>query len=184
MNNDEIIAQTRKWIVDVVIGCNFCPFANRVIIKKAIEYSILQEGNTEKVLTAITNMVEQLESDHSIETSLLILPDNFEDFDDYLDLVEEIEEKIIEPKYEGVFQIASFHPDYLFAESDENDPANYTNRSPYPMIHILREAGLEAAIASYPGTEKIPDHNIAYTRQKGMEEMKRLRELCFLITAE
>ncbi len=124
-------------------------------------------------------MLKGLEADVTIETSLLILPRNFDDYYDYLDLVDEIEEKIISPLYEGTFQVASFHPEYVFADSNENDPANYTNRSPYPMIHILRESSLDEAIDAYPGTENIPAINIALAKKKGMEEMKRLRDLCY-----
>ena len=124
-------------------------------------------------------MMADLMANENIETSLLILPENFEDFYDYLNLIDEIEEQIISPLYEGVFQIASFHPQYLFEGSTDNDPANYTNRSPYPMIHILRESSLDVAIDSHPGTEKIPDNNIAFAKMKGIHEMKRLRELCF-----
>ncbi len=181
MDEDLIISQTRQWIIDVVVGCNFCPFANREIKRNAIQYVVLPEANSKKVLNNMTVLLEQLQSGDSIETSLLILPDNYNDFYIYLDLINEVEEQIIEPNFEGIFQIASFHPEYLFAKSSESDPANYTNRSPYPMIHILRESSLDIAIASHPDTETIPHTNIAFAKQRGIIEMKRLRDLCFSI---
>lgn len=79
-------------------------------------------------------------------------------------------------KYEGIYQVASFHPEYVFADSPMDDPANYTNRSPYPMLHILREASIAKAISHYTSPEKIPERNVHFAREKGLAFMKALRE--------
>ena len=85
---------------------------------------------------------------------------------------------LIEQDYEGIYQLASFHPEYCFAGEDETDAANYTNRSPYPMLHLIREASLEKALQNYPDAELIPERNIALARSKGLAEMKHLLERC------
>ena len=116
----------------------------------------------------------RLEEENDTETSFIIFPDSFESFDDYLELAELCDKLLKKEGFEGVYQVASFHPEYIFSGSDEKDAANYTNRSPYPMLHILREESLESAIKKYPGTENIPEKNISLSREKGLEFMKNL----------
>jgi hypothetical protein len=108
------------------------------------------------------------------ETTLLILPEGCTQFNDFLDLTAMAEQLLIDQGYEGVYQLASFHPDYCFAGEDENDPANYTNRSPYPMLHIIREASIEQALKTYPNPELIPERNIELTRKLGLEKIQAL----------
>ena len=107
------------------------------------------------------------------------LPVHFAEFEDYLDLVELAEALSVELGYEGIYQIASFHPEYCFGGADENDPANYTNRSPYPMVHLLREDSISRALEHYADPEGIPDRNIALARTKGLKQMQLLRAACF-----
>src|SRR5215218_8183093 len=135
MDNKRIIAQTKKWIVDVVVGCNFCPFALREVKRESIYFEAL-DGSKALVLKALTSAFEKMNLQEEIETLFLILPKRFTRFTDYLKLVQEAEVLIKRSGYEGVYQLASFHPDYLFAGSSMKDAANYTNRSPYPMIQI------------------------------------------------
>jgi hypothetical protein len=176
-----IIAQTKKWIVDVVVGCNFCPFAAREIKRGSIHYEVVSSDAIESSLSKLMVAFQQLDSDKAIETTLLIFPDSFADFTDYLHLVAAAEELVENEGYEGVYQVASFHPAYLFDGSDDRDPANYTNRSPYPMLHILREESLTEAIDNHPDTEVIPERNIEYARKKGLSHMQLLRELSMAI---
>ncbi|MGL6269678.1 MAG: DUF1415 family protein, partial [Chitinophagaceae bacterium] len=103
----------------------------------------------------------------------------FANFDAYLTMVEMAEALLEDQDYEGVYQVASFHPQYRFADAPDNDPANYTNRSVYPMLHLLREDSLEKAIETYPDTEGIPERNITFAREKGLSYMKLLRDSCF-----
>jgi uncharacterized protein len=109
----------------------------------------------------------------------LILPHRFSSFDEYLGLVELSDSLLADQEKEGIYQVASFHPAYIFDGSTEEDPSNYTNRSPYPMLHLLREESVSRAIDSFPGTEKIPQRNIKFARQKGIIYMRSLWESTF-----
>jgi uncharacterized protein len=180
MNNTLIIAQTRKWIVDVVVGCNFCPFALREVKKESIYFEVL-EGNQSQALQALTEAFAKMDAQKEIETMFLLFPKNFTRFAEYLKLVHGADRLIKKLGYEGIYQVASFHPDYIFAGSRTEDPANFTNRSPYPMLHILREESVSRAIDSYPDTEKIPERNTAFARQKGLAYMQSLRAACMEI---
>ena len=173
-----IISQTKKWITDVVAGCNFCPFAARELKRGSIHYEVLFPSDFESTFIALSKCFDQLNNDSSIETTLLILPDESLSFELYLELLEQSQLMLENDGYEGVYQLASFHPDYLFEGSDADDAANYTNRSPYPMLHILREESVTTAIENHPGTEKIPQRNIEFARKKGLAHMQLLRELC------
>ncbi len=173
-NAELVIAQTKKWIVDVVVGCNFCPFAAREVKRNSIHYEVLQHSTRESVLKEVVKSFQLLDRDENIETSLLILPGSFTSFDDYLQLVGLAGRLLKKEGYEGVYQVASFHPGYLFAGSSEADPANYTNRSPYPMLHFLREESVSKVVDNFPGVDDIPNRNIAFTRAKGLAYMKQL----------
>jgi len=173
-NNETVIAQTKKWILDVVVDCNFCPFAGREVKRGTVAYEVLKTGSAQTVLTAFEAAMKTMDRSTEIETMFLILPQGFGHFADYLKLVSGAERLIKKKGYEGVYQVASFHPEYLFAGSSSADPANYTNRSPYPMLHLLREESVSKAIASYPDTHKIPEKNIAFAKQKGLAYMQAL----------
>lgn len=173
---EQIIERTKRWIVDVVIGCNLCPFAANVVKQKSIFYQVETGTDINTCLDSFVNELQRLDRDESIETSFLIFQNGFEKFDDYLHMVS-LAEKLLKRKgYEGIYQVASFHPLYLFAGSDENDPANYTNRSIYPMLHLLREDSIDKALEHYKDPESIPERNINFTREKGLVYMKMLRD--------
>lgn len=174
----QIIEQTKNWITNVVVGCNFCPFAARELKKGSIYYEVLEAADTDHVLAAVVAAMQQLDKDAGIETTLLILPGSFEDFDEYLDLVEDAEEILEKEGYEGVYQLASFHPQYLFAGSEPSDAANYTNRSPYPMLHLLREGSVSKAVDNYPDIDEVPNRNVAFAREKGLIYMQQLLAHC------
>ena len=172
--DEAIIAQTKKWIIDVVVGCNFCPFAAKEIKRNSIHYEVLPTATTKNVLTAVMAALHQLDINTGIETSFLILPGSFGKFDAYLQLLELAETLLAKEGYEGIYQLASFHPEYLFAGGTSADPANYTNRSPYPMLHFLREESVSKAIDSYPGIDEVPNRNIAFANKKGLLYMQQL----------
>jgi len=177
-SKEDIIAHTKKWINDVVVGCNFCPFAAREIKRNSIDYEVLTSAGIKDCLETLLKSFYKLDQEAEIETLFVITPDSFDSFASYLELVE-LSEKLLEREgYEGIYQIASFHPLYLFEGADLNDPANYTNRSPYPMLHILREESVTRATEMYPGTEKIPQKNIEYARAKGLAHLKFLKDRC------
>ncbi len=175
---EKIIEQTIKWITDVVIGCNFCPFAAREIKQESIYYEVVSQPGAKPVLEALSATLSKMDNTPGVETALIILPKGFETFLIYLQLIETAEDFIISENYEGVYQAASFHPQYLFAGSNENDPANYTNRSPYPMLHILREESVSRAVDSHPNVDDIPEKNIAFATKKGLAAMQALRNAC------
>jgi uncharacterized protein len=173
--DETIIAHTKKWITDVVIGCNFCPFAAKEIKRDSIHYEVLLSPTIKTCLEALLNAFHKLDSETAIETLFLIIPDAFNSFDSYLQLAELSEKLLQEEGYDGIYQIASFHPQYLFAGSRPDDAANYTNRSPYPMLHLLREDSVSRAVKSHPGTENIPRKNIEFARAKGLAYMQSLK---------
>lgn len=194
------IDATRCWIDKVVIGENFCPFARRVMEQDAIGYTVCHRPEPEEALQALMAEVRRLDSRPDIETSLLILAQGYGDFDAYLDLLALAEQLLIEQGYEGVYQLASFHPDYRFEDSqipdqipgqipdqipdqmqDQiQDAADYTNRSPWPMLHLLREASLERALAGYPDPDRIPQRNVEHARARGVAALRALREACLV----
>ena len=162
--------------MDVVIGCNFCPFAANVVKQGSVFYRVETSSDTGTVLESFLQEMERLDNDENIETSFLIFPNAFNKFDDYLELVS-LAEKLLERKgYEGIYQVASFHPLYLFENSNEDDPANYTNRSIYPMLHLLREESIDKALENYRHPEDIPRRNINFAKEKGIVYMKMLRD--------
>ena len=178
ITNDKVIQQTNNWIKSVVIDCNFCPFAAKALFNKSLLYVVNSNLNINEGLEALKTELEELENKTDIETSLIIFENDFKDFNDYLDLVKKAERLLTKEDYDGIYQIASFHPDYCFDGTEEDDAANYTNRSIYPMLHILREESLTKALSLFPNPEEIPHKNIDFARQKGLQYMQLLRSAC------
>jgi len=175
MTTDEMIAQhTLNWIRSFIIAYNICPFAKQVVENGTLNIEVIDAEDTAAMLEAVMIAVRQLDEHPHLETTLLVLPAITGDFYDYLDLAELADTLLFEHDYEGVYQLATFHPQYCFAGVLADDVTNFTNRSPYPMLHILREDSVEKAIAYHGNTEDIPDDNIATMRQLGMEKMKKL----------
>ncbi len=175
---DKVIEQTKKWITDVVVGCNFCPFAAKEVKHDTIYYQVENSNNLSTCLESFIKECIRLDENENTETSFLIFPNAFQKFDDYLYLVSLAEDLLLSQGYEGIYQVASFHPDYRFADSDINDAANYTNRSIYPMLHLLREESIEMALLNYPNPENIPERNIDFAKKKGSAYFKMLRDAC------
>ena len=178
IENELVIIQTKKWITDVVIGCNFCPFAAKEVKRNTIHYAVEINKEIAECLNTFLSECKRLDENEHIETTLLIFPQSFNRFDDYLNFVLHAGNLLKKKGYEGIYQVASFHPMYYFANSPMNDAANFTNRSPYPMLHILREKSIEQALLHYPHPEKIPENNINFTREKGYAYMAMLRDAC------
>lgn len=172
------IQHTINWVRQVVIACNLCPFAAKVDANDQIYYVVSEATTIQAALESFLLECKRLDSCHDIETTLLIYPHTFQKFDDYLHFLALAEQLIQQAHYTGIYQVASFHPEYKFANADSEDPANFTNRSPYPMLHILREASLEKALQHYPNSEQIPKRNIAFAHEKGLAYMKQLRDAC------
>lgn len=186
MNNtdQQLIATTQTWLKTIIIEYSICPFAKRELDRGSIRFSIDHDTEIERCLLNLMLECDRLNLDSSIETTLLIYNNAFTAFDDYLDFLEIAETLLIEQDYEGVYQLASFHPDYCFEGAEQGDPANYTNRSPYPMLHLLRESSIERAVATYPHPENIPQRNIELTRELGLAKMQALLSECYPLRNE
>lgn len=175
---EKIARQTESWLTSFIINYNICPFAKREHDRASIRYSVIESDDLEHSLESVFIECQLLDTNTEIETSLLIFPHGLNNFDDYLDFLALAESLLFEQEYEGIYQIASFHPDYCFDDENIDDPANYTNRSPYPMLHLIREASLERALNSFPNPEKIPERNILLTRQLGLEKLQAILKKC------
>ena len=164
-------AATRDWVERFVVARNICPFARRELVNETIRFVEVAAGEWEPALEALVEECRRLDETPGIETTLLVLRPGLEEFDDYLDFLAVAEALLLEQGYEGIYQLASFHPDYCFAGAKADDPANFTNRAPWPTLHLLREAGLERALEHYPDPEAIPERNIEAMRQLGSERL-------------
>ncbi|MDV6316613.1 DUF1415 domain-containing protein [Idiomarina sp. HP20-50] len=171
-DTSEIIEQTRHWVQQLIVKYNICPFARREVERKSIRYVAAEEQKPQAVLQQLIDEAKHLDTTPETETTLLILPSGFEGFYDFLNLVDIADALLIEEGYEGVYQLAHFHPDYCFDGEPQDDPANYTNRAPYPTLHLLREASIEEALQNYDHPELIPERNIEFARRKGVEFFK------------
>ena len=171
---DKQIKSVQQWLEKIVIGLNLCPFAKRELVKNRIRFKVSEAQSEEKLLEDLNAELELIFSNDSIETTLLIISNILQDFNDYNQFLDLADALIQQMDFEGEFQIASFHPDYQFADTEFDDVENYTNRSPYPILHILREASLEKAIDTYPDVENIPEKNIALLKSMGTDKVKEL----------
>lgn len=180
ISDELVIQQTRCWIEKVVIGLGLCPFASPPFYAERISYRCCHGSGANAIyrdlLLALDDLIQSFPEE--VETSFMICPSGLNDFSDYLDLLEQIEDALQETGLDGMVQVASFHPDYVFAGVAEDAPENYTNRSPYPMFHLLREDSLSAALASYPNPEGIPLRNVRLLKEMGLEALKELRNSC------
>ena len=173
-----IIQVTQAWLQHAVIGLNLCPFAKSVYVKNQIEYQVSTTSDENILLDelklALIKLTETPAS--TTDTSLLIHPYVLHDFLDYNDFLYQADDLLHDLKLDGVLQIASFHPDYQFADENKEDMSHCTNRSPYPMLHLLREDSLDQAISAKPEWEEIVANNIATMNnlgQKGWEELQK-----------
>jgi hypothetical protein len=158
------IQATKTWLEQFVIKLNLCPFAAKPFREGRIHYALEVSVEPTQIAERLIDELERLQTSSKIETTLLIIPNALGDFDVYWDFVEVAESIIEQLGLIGAFQIASFHPNYCFDGADPDDPANRTNRSPYPMLHLLREQSLSEAIEAHPDAEGIPKRNVALLR--------------------
>ena len=178
MGETEIIASTRKWVEDVVVGYNLCPFAKRELVRNRVRFVVSEAETEDELLQALHSELQRLEDEPEIETTLLIHPGVLQDFGPYNEFLDAADGLLAYLDMEGVYQIASFHPDYQFAGTEPDASENYTNRSPFPMLHLLREGSLEAAIDSYPDVDGIPQRNIELMNELGSEKMRSILRSC------
>lgn len=168
------VAETQRWLERIVIGLSICPFAKSVFEAKSIRYESCTAASATELLTQLSAEFKFLDANPETSTTLFIIPEGLESFEDYLDVLAAAGDKLVEGGYEGTYQLASFHPDYVFDGTTADDASNLTNRAPYPTLHILREDEMEKAIATHPDPEKIPERNIQVCRELGHEGLRRL----------
>ncbi|WP_016914713.1 DUF1415 domain-containing protein [Vreelandella stevensii] len=174
-----VVAQTLTWVANFIVGHNICPFAKRELEREAVRVEVVRSKKVDIALEELVAEFEWLDAHPEAETSLLVFPTLFKSFDHYLDFVELAEQLLEQLGYEGVYQLATFHPDYCFADADPDEAANYSNRSPHPMIHVLREASVERAIEFYGDTAAIPERNITYLTEMGQDALEQQWQRCF-----
>ena len=156
------IEETKRWVEDFVVFHNLCPFAAPFLEADALHYRVSQVQTLDARVMEIYDELEYLDSVSHHRTSLIVYDDRTLDFEAYLDMIAIAEDMIALQEKE--YQIASFHPEYCFTDTDPEDPANRTNRSPFPMVHILRLDDVARAVAQHPDTHTIPQRNISYLR--------------------
>lgn len=174
MEFEAIAYVVRRWVEDLVVGLNLCPFAGRELARNRVRFVVTDATTEAQLLAALETELVLLNDDAEIETTLLIHPGVLQEFFDYNQFLDIAERLLVEMKLEGVYQLASFHPDYQFAGTATGDAENFTNRSPYPLLQILREASLERSIAAYPDVEQIPVRNIEKMKSLGREKLQAL----------
>jgi hypothetical protein len=172
----QVAADTVRWLERAVIGLNLCPFAKAVHVKGQVHVAVSEAADVSPVLEDLLREADELLAvDASVrDTTLLVVPRGFADFLLFNDLVRAGERALAKRKLEGVLQLASFHPDFVFAGAAEDDVANFTNRAPHPTLHLLREASIDRAVAAFPQADAIYDANIRTLRRIGAEGWRAL----------
>ncbi|EGQ7971334.1 DUF1415 domain-containing protein [Vibrio parahaemolyticus] len=171
-----ITQQVEQWLNDVVIGLNLCPFAAKPQRNKQIKIFVSEATQEEALLEDILLQLIELSTTEpeKLETTLVVVPNMLQDFWDYNFCIDWVEGLIKQQDWEGIFQVATFHPDYCFGGAAPEDDENLTNRSPYPIFHLIREESMEKVLKHYPDPESIPDTNIARVSALSEEERKKL----------
>ncbi|GAB4090543.1 DUF1415 domain-containing protein [Hydrogenophaga soli] len=176
VSDDDVLAATRRWLEEAVIGLNLCPFAKSVYVKNQVRIVVSRARHIDAFLDDLDRELDLLKTTPSeeVETTLLVHPTLFPDFLVFNDFLNVADEVLVEHELEGVVQIAPFHPDFVFDGEPEGDMSHYTNRSPYPTLHLIREEGLGKAIDSYGNTDEIYERNIDVLRKLGPAGWQRL----------
>lgn len=177
METSGVITQkTQNWLEKAVIGLNLCPFAKAVHIKNQIRYVVTFAKKEEELIEVLIRELQYLAqaSPDKVDTTLIIHPEIFNQFLDYNEFLAVADGAIESLNLDGVIQIASFHPQYQFAGTEPEDITNYTNRSPYPMLHLLRESSLSKVLETFPNPESIPEKNMETLKDLGLEGWKKL----------
>ncbi len=169
MDGEAVIAATREWVEKAVIGLNLCPFAKAVYVKNQVRFVVSTARHLDGLLEDLDHELDFLAAadPEAVDTTLLIHPTLLPDFLDFNDFMQLAEAAVGEHGLEGVIQIASFHPAFQFADTAPDDIGNYTNRAPYPTLHLLREASIARAVAAFPEAETIYERNIETLRALG-----------------
>ena len=164
----------QRWVESFVVDMNLCPFARRELAENRVRFISTNAETEETLLSALQVELYLLDSDISIGTTLLIHAQVLQDFQQYNQFLDRADGLLLQLGFEGIYQIASFHPGYQFTGTAQDDAQNYTNRSPYPLLHIIREDKLEQAIADTPGVDQVPSRNIKLMNHLGKDSLQAL----------
>jgi hypothetical protein len=177
---DRVIAETRAWVQRAVVGLNLCPFAKAPLVKGQIRFVVCESDDPRVLLDALVAQMRELAAADPdvVETTLLIHPNALLDFAEFNDFLDAADAALDDLGLDGVLQVASFHPDYQFADAPPDDIGNATNRSPYPTLHLLREASVERAVAAFPEADAIYEANIATLEALGADGWAQLQAQC------
>ena len=172
--HEQIAARVERWVEAVVIGLNLCPFASSVLRRGQLNIIVSDSDIMAECLQQLADEADALVAGDLQATTLFVLPEGFADFDDYLDLLAMAEALMEDIGLEEQVQVASFHPEYQFENTDYDDAENWTNRAPYPILHLLTEDSVSRAVESHPDPEGIPDINIDKLEDMGTEMLEAL----------
>jgi hypothetical protein len=171
IDSEQVVADTRRWLERAVIGLNLCPFAKSVHVKGQVHYAVSQATRASDLLADLVSELNALVATdaQARDTTLLIAPECLGDFLDFNDFLAEADQALVDLSLDGVLQIASLHPLYQFAGTAVDDVTNFTNRSPYPTLHLLREDSIDRAVAAFPDAESIYEVNMRTMERLGTE---------------
>ncbi|WP_049630535.1 DUF1415 domain-containing protein [Cellvibrio sp. pealriver] len=174
--NALVIANVTRWLNEVVIGLNLCPFSAKPTRENRVRFVVSNAQEDEDLLQDLQREMELLDEKPAseIETTLVIIPNHLQDFFDYNQFLNWADQLLKRNRWIGVYQIATFHPDYCFADAEPDDAENLTNRAPYPVLHIIREASLEKALEYFADVDEIPEINKARVESLTAEEKQKL----------
>lgn len=167
-------AAVTRWLEEIVIGLNFCPFARKPFLAGAVRIVVTDAENPAALLTSLNIELNYLTEHPEVETTIIVLTQALDDFMQYNDFIHEVEDWLWQNEYEGIYQVASFHPDYCFADTAPTDVGNLTNRAPYPLLHLLREDRLEELLQRYPNPDEIPDNNVRFLKEQSLQQLQTL----------
>ena len=173
------IITTQRWIQSFVVELNLCPFAQHVTARDVIRYTVCAKESLQDILHALHEEMDWLDSDPETETSFLILTSGMKDFSDFNDCLAMAQELLVMMNWVGRYQLVGFHPHHQFDGADPDDAENYTNRSPYPMVHILRESSVTQAVDATANIALIPKRNTDTLNQLGVEVLIKRWQDCF-----
>ena len=164
-----VLEDTRRWVQRAVIGLNLCPFAKSVEVKKQVRYVVSHAARTKPLLVDLKRELLALAAAEPgvLDTTLLVAPDGFVDFREFNDMLDRADKLLVALDLDGVLQIASLHPQYQFADAEAGDITNFTNRAPYPTLHLLREESVDRAVAAFPNAEAIFETNMQTMQDLG-----------------
>jgi hypothetical protein len=176
MNEEEVVTRTQAWVDQAVIGLNLCPFAKAVVAKRQMRYAVCMDSDPEQVLKLLQTELQHLvDTDPEVlDTTLLIAPNVLPDFLAFNEFLFDCDSVLQSLGLEGVLQIADFHPRYQFAGTEPDDMGNFTNRSPYPTLHLLREDSIDKAVAAFPDASQIYERNVQVLEALGKEGWEAL----------